>query len=148
MKYLYKSIPIILLFIISSCESVDECTADDWVGTYTAEISCNLSGMLGDLEVDTSIMLPLETMTIIKIDDQTIVFDDGGVENPEIKVGGCEIQIDTSLSSNNAMAFAEITYVLDGNKITGTGEIDASALTEIADADLDFTCQVFFQRIN
>ena len=143
----YKSLILVFLLVsISSCGNEDICTVDDWTGTYSTEINCNLTGMVIGMDIDTSIVLPLEELTIIKIDDQTVIFDDGGIENPEILVTGCEILIDTTLASSNAMIFGEAIYILDGNQIRGMAEIDAAAFTGIQGADLNFTCNLNYTR--
>jgi len=135
------------LIIISACGGEDDCTADDWAGSYSAEAFCRVSGMVGNVTLDTMVMLPLEEVTIVKIDDQTVIFDDGGTINPEIIIGSCEIRIDTSLSSNGLMGFGAATYMLDGNQIIGTAEVGAEDLFGTTDADLNITCDILLERI-
>ncbi len=138
---------MLVLTMLISCTTEDMCTSDNWAGTYSTEITCDVLGTIGGMNIDTSIILPLQELTITRVDDQTIIFNDGGIDNPEIIVTGCEIQIDTSLSSNNAMAFGEALYILNGDQITGMAQLDASAITSIQNADLNILCQLFYKRI-
>jgi len=132
-----------LLIIFSACGVSGDCTADDWVGTYSAEAICIMKGEF----VDTTVMVPLDEVAVIKIDDQTIVFDDGDIINREITIQGCQILEDTSLSISGEMTFDVITYRLIGDQIFGRTNVDAEDFFSSADSNLYVACDVVLLRL-
>jgi len=132
MKILYNTIFCFLLaIIICSCSSDDRCTADDWSGRYSADATCTLSYTA--ISADTTVTLPMKDIIISKLDEQTLIMDDGGLNNPEIDISECEIVVNTDRFSGFLEGFGVVNFELDGDQITGTSIIDIDELNIICD---------------
>lgn len=128
------------IFLIA-CSSDNKCTVDDWLGTYSTMITCNINGLVDGVQRDTTISFDSDQkLSIVKLDDQTILMNNGAELNAEIKVLGCEISIDSLVNPINMFDIGSVTYILNGNQITGMTSQNLS--------DLEFLCETLFTRDN
>lgn len=113
MKFNFLLLLAVGLFF-TSCGS-DECTQDDWVGTYTGTISCPDE----DPEDTTYVITAGATDNEILIDGDAVTFD------------GCKI----SITEVDPFFGAEITLELelDGNNLNGTASTTLLGITATCD---------------
>jgi uncharacterized Zn-binding protein involved in type VI secretion len=99
--------------LMSSCGS-DDCTQDDWVGTYTGTETCD--GV--ESAEETFTITAGSTETTLVIDGETVAFD------------GCNVTESFTFEFLGITTTSEITVELDGNTITGTSKITVDGTVE------------------
>lgn len=115
---LHRSLLFVFLSLLFVCCSGDECTIDDWKGTYIGTKNC-----AGDIQTDYAFEITENTMlsgsleTIILLDGQTFSID------------GCEINGGGTLSSVSPDSFEGS---LDGNELRVTANFASGSCTWIA----------------
>lgn len=111
---------------LNSCGSGAACTADDWVGTWTGQSSCD------DGTTD------MATVTVTKKDEVTIIFNNDG-QDFEVRVSGCSFSLSESVESIFGPVEVSLQSDLDGDNIMLI--TDATILGQTINCDINLARQ-------